>query len=138
MDRANILVAVRPQMVEAANTALAGLKFPLVFTHNLAEACNHLQTGHFRLALGSLQFDDSRLFDLLPAARASGTPLLAVRLTGSQLPDSVIDAFFRAAQLLGFQGWIDVYRLSQQQGEEHALSRLRELVLASILPQAPA
>jgi hypothetical protein len=45
----------------------------------------------------------------------------------------VIDAFFRAAQLLGFQGWIDVYRLSKGQGKAQALANLRELVMATAL-----
>lgn len=134
MERREILVAVRPHLTDVAAEALARLGMPLVFTHTLADACAQLQTGRFRLALGTLQFDDSRLFDMLASARASGTPLVAMRLTVSQLPDSVIDAFFRAAQLLGFHGWIDVYRLAQRQGEEQALSHLRELVMATALP----
>ncbi len=133
MARTEILVAVRPNLVDEAREALEELAIPLVITHTLADACSKLQSDRFRLVLGTLQFDDSRLFDLLPSARASGTPLVVMRLTASQLPDSVIDAFFRAAQLLGFQGWIDVYRLSQRQGKAQALASLRELVMATAL-----
>jgi hypothetical protein len=133
MARTEILVAVRPNLVDEAGEALEELNIPLVYTHTLADACGKLHSGRFRLVLGTLQFDDSRLFDLLPSARASGTPLVVMRLTASQLPDSVIDAFFRAAQLLGFQGWIDVYRLSKGQGKAQALANLRELVMATAL-----
>lgn len=136
MERREILVAVRTHLIAEAREALATLDIPLVFTHTLADACGLVQTGRFRLLLGTLQFDDSRLFDLLPSARASGTPLVAMRLTASQLPESVIDAFFRAAQLLGFQGWIDVYRLSMRKGKDQALDDLRELVLATALAES--
>lgn len=136
MKREGILLAVRAEVAEQITKVLKGTGLPLIFAHTLPEACRELEKRTFQLVLGTLQFDESRLFDLLPATRASSTPLVAVRLTESQLPDNVIDAFFRAVQLSGFHGWLDYYRVSQQQGEAEAHRRLYTLIKDLALPAA--
>ncbi len=137
MKREGILLAIRPQVADLAESLLRDTGMPLVRTHTLADAGLQLQQGCFRLIVGTLQFDDSRLFDLLPLARAAGTPLLAVRMTPGLLPESVIEALFKAVQLCGFHGWMDVCRVTERHGEAEAVRRLQSLVLDTALPSIP-
>ncbi|MDB5796401.1 MAG: hypothetical protein JWP36_303 [Paucimonas sp.] len=118
-------------MVEAA---LQGLEFPLEFVHSLEDARRLAERATHRLAMGTLQFDESRLFDLLPITQAAGTPLIALKLTESHLPPSVVDAFFRAAELMGFAGWMDVHKMKQVHGWIKAHAALRRLIVETALP----
>lgn len=129
MERDGLLVACRPAGKRAAEEALQGFD-RLDFAHTREEAFALLAQHNYRAILVTLQFDESRPFDLLPPAKASGTPILAVKLLHSKLPEHMIQSAFKAALLMGFDGCIDLQALKRRLGRAAALEEFRRQVLA--------
>lgn len=103
----------------------------LIPTHSVAHAGRLLQSSRFRLIVGTLQFDESRLFDLLPLAKRTGTPIMAVKLHFSILPEDYIARTLKSATYMGFDASVDVQTLQSLIGREAAFQKLRETVLAT-------
>ena len=126
--REEALVACTPGAVQSASAALAHT-FPLKFVHRVDDAVRMLASNRYCVLVGTLQFDDSRLFELLPAARSSCTPIIVAKLTFSHLPREVITHSFKAALLSGFDACIDLESLEQTLGHDKALIEVRDTVL---------
>ena len=123
-----VLVACTPGAVNSARIAFAHT-FPIRFVHRVEHAVDLIASHRFRLVIGTLQFDDSRLFELLPAAKASATPAIVAKLTYSHLPRDVINNSFKAALLSGFDACIDLESLEQTLGPKQAIAEVRNTVL---------
>lgn len=124
----SVLVACTPAAISAARQAL-GDDMAISFVHSVATAIPLIPTGRFSIVVGTLQFDESRLFELLPAAKASGTPIIATKLTVSSLSRNVVEHSFRAAMLSGFDACLDLESLLNSVGRHKAHEQFRATVM---------
>jgi hypothetical protein len=128
MKRQGILLAARqsglPFALQALNNTL-----PVIPTHTVVHASQLLTDRRFSLIVGTLQFDDSRLFDLLPLAKATETPIIAIKLHHSRLSEKFIADTFHAAMLMGFDACIELQALVKKIGEEAAFESFHGTVL---------
>ncbi len=124
----SVLFACTPAAKIAAQDALCADDIALTFVHSVDDAISEIKTGQFSIVVGTLQFDDSRLFELLPAAKASGTPIIAIKMTVSYLPLSMISHSFGAALLSGFDACLDVEADVSAVGRDRAYEQFRQMV----------
>ncbi|WP_151448134.1 hypothetical protein [Lacisediminimonas profundi] len=134
MDRNGILVATLPIAHSAACEALAGT-YPVTFAETVEQASRLIRSRRFQLIVVTLQFDDSQPFELLPAAKDSGTPIILAKLLVSVLPAGTIAAAFRSARVLGFDGCIDLQLSERTSGRDEAIKQFRDLVMSLALPR---
>jgi CheY-like chemotaxis protein len=129
MQPARLLVAVRPEAQELALHIL-GSEFTLEFCHSVPAAIRLLATQRFDLIFCTLQFDSSRMFDLLRHAKSDRAlqdiPFVAIKLGGGILSDESIRHVLKAASLLGANACINLPEWRVRLGDENAYLKLRE------------
>jgi CheY-like chemotaxis protein len=125
-----LLVAVKPRSHDTMSRALTpGYSFTLCSSLVTAQ---WLLNQDFDLIVCGMNFDDSRMFDLLryvrnhPATRS--TPFLCLKLAEGMLQTSVFKSVEKAARLLGADDFIDFARWRREFGDEQAYERLRDLM----------
>ncbi len=123
----SVLVACRPVAIQAARIAL-GDDFDLTFVHDVNFAVKQVLTGTYSVVVGTLQFDESRLFELLETTKEIGMPIIATKLTVSHLSSHIIENWFHAAALSGFDAQINYQDLEQSVGEQKAQELFRATV----------
>lgn len=128
MKRQGILVASKRSGLPFAQHALGNI-LPTIPTHTVVEASRLLAERRFSLIIGTLQFDESRLFELLPVAKATETPIIALKLHRSILSEKFIADTFHAAMLIGFDACINLQAMEKELGQEAAFESFRATVL---------
>lgn len=125
---ARLLVAARPQ-AHAFILQVLQADFSLEFCDSLADAKKLLSSGRFDLVLCTLQFDSSRMFDLLRHVRSDPAirdiPFVAIKLAGGILSDDTVRHVLKAAHLMGADECINLADWRRQFGDEQAYDRLR-------------
>jgi|GEM_PF-1401696 len=128
----NILVAVTPAVKNTAEHALRCNDFHLSFCHTLRDARRLLLAKPFDIIVCTLQFDESRLCDLLQ--HVSSSPALAsipfVALTfwkrgEGMLSKEVVKSALRCATLSGATESIDLAEWRNDLGDMPAFEELR-------------
>ena len=129
-----VLAAVPSPALAILERAL-GEHVQLVAVHNLDQAvgCLRAQT-EMALILCGVHFDDSRMFDLLRAARSdfAAIPFVCCRIFHAELPHVTIQAIDIAAKSLGAAEFLDMPALARQFGNDGADARFRGAVLAHL------
>lgn len=89
-------------------------------------------THPFDLVLTSLQFDESRMFDLLRyangASRAEPLPVVCVKTIGEELHVAEEPIMVMATKAYGARGYVDLSQWVHAYGEKAAFSLLRHLI----------
>ena len=123
-----ILVAVRPRGATRIANALA-CDFALTFCHSLAQAQSLVANGHFDLVVCGVNFDESRMFDLLkhvkshPSAKA--IPFLCIKVFEGILHAGSYESVKGVCALLGATDFIDFAQWRKELGKEQAAEELR-------------
>ena len=104
------------------------VEFDLVPADTLEQAVASLRRGGIEAILCSIHFDDSRMFELLGAARviAPGTPFVCCVMLASRLRQSSLDALVGTAKSAGACGCIDYNSLQRGLGFAEADRRFRD------------
>lgn len=113
-----LLAAVTPPGFRILERAL-GAQARLIPAYTMHQALAEIGRSELRLLVCSMHFDDSRMFDLLREAKAAApeVPIVACRLIGSVLTDTLVEAMGLAVRQLGAETFVDYQRLEQQHGE---------------------
>ena len=121
-----LLVAATPMGYVHARRALHH-RFDLVSAFSTHQALASLRSGGIDAIVCSIHFDESRMFDLLTAARefAPDTPVVCPR---------AIEALITTVQSLGCRQFVDFNELYRSQGQDEADRRLCEAVVESVAP----
>lgn len=135
LARSGILVAVVPEAAVRIERALDGEELRIVRT--VEEALLALRTDPFRLAILGVYFDESRMFELVPFARASRLnremPILCVLGITRRLSAAAARGLEETVKAIGC-GWLDISAIP-----DHAAgnARLREALLSHLPTAAP-
>lgn len=109
--RTTVLVALRPGVRQKFEEAIGDIDHDILFCHTFDHAQRVMRSQPFHAVVATLQFDESRMFDLLRSVRADkhhrSKPFVAVRLTSGGLPDEVIRTVMRSAIIGGADAAID-------------------------------
>lgn len=128
MRKKSILVAVRPIANTILTHALAS-DFALTFCASLAEAQGQLAQTPFDLILCGVNFDESRMFDLLHHAKSDpGTkaiPFVCIKVFEGVLHTGSYESVKQAGMVKGVVAFIDLAAWEQEGGREQADARLR-------------
>ncbi|HET7362417.1 MAG TPA: hypothetical protein VFJ70_02475 [Burkholderiales bacterium] len=130
-----LLVAATPMGYVHARRALHH-RFDLVSAFSTHQALASLRSGGIDAIVCSIHFDESRMFDLLTAARelAPDTPVVCCRILHSPLSPRAIEALITTVQSLGCRQFVDFNELYRSQGQDEADRRLCEAVVESVAP----
>jgi len=130
-----ILVAVTPTMRDTAKQALQCADFDMSFCHSLNQAKQFLLETAFDIVICTLQFDESRLCDLLQFIRTtpliSPTPFVALTFWKEgegMLSVSAVKTALHSAKLCGAIESINLPQWRQQSGDEAAFEKLRSCI----------
>jgi hypothetical protein len=133
VTRSRILVAVVPEAAVRIERALEGEELRIVRT--VEEALLALRTDRFRLAIFGVYFDESRMFELVPSARASRLnremPVLCVLGIARRLSAAVVRGLEETVKAIGCS-WLDISALP----DDAAGNGLLREALLSFLPKA--
>jgi hypothetical protein len=92
----------------------------------------------FDAVVATLQFDESRMFDLLRMVRAHrvhrAKPFVAVRLTSGALPNEVVKTVMRSAIICGADAAVDYACIEAGHGAHVANLALRTALYSAALP----
>ena len=131
--RSRILVAAVPKAAVRIERALDGEELRIVRT--VEEARLALRTDPFRLAIFGVYFDESRMFELIPCARASRLnreiPILCVLGIARRLSASAVRGLEETVRAIGC-GWLDISAIP----DDAAGYGLLRAALLSHLPKA--
>lgn len=132
----SILVAVRPRASVMLANALA-CDFALTICQSLSEAQSQLARSHFDLILCGVNFDESRMFDLLHHAKSDpGTktiPFVCIKVFEGILHTGSYDSVKQAGTLMGGTAFIDLAQWEKELGKEQAEALLRN-TLHQLMP----
>ncbi len=127
--RSTILVALRPGVRQKFEDAIGEAEHDIVFCHTFEHAKGLLATQPIDAVVATLQFDESRMFELLRTVRAhqdhKTKPFVAVRLTCGGLPDEVIRTVMRSAIICGADAAVDYSSIETCSGVSAANLALR-------------
>ena len=109
--------------------------FDLVAAYTHAQAMVALQQGSIDVILCSIHFDESRMFELLVAARTAAPqiPFICCQLVGTALRPSLIQSMVSAAESQGALGFINYNAALRTRATAEADRYLRE-ELRRLLP----
>lgn len=129
-SRCRLLVAVTQMGYMHARRALQG-NFELVPAFNLQQAIASLEQRNIDAILCSVHFDESRMFELMDAAKdiAPGTPFVCCIMLASRLSQSSLAAMFATARSAGACGCIDYSSLQKGLGFSEADEKFRDELL---------
>lgn len=135
--RFRLLVAVTPMGFAHARRALHG-RYDLVAVFSLEEALAALKSGGIDAIVCSIHFDESRMFDLLRAARLEHPrlPFVCCRLLYTPLSQQALDGTVTTARELGALGFVDFNALQRAHGVAEADRRLCESIAELLEPPA--
>jgi CheY-like chemotaxis protein len=127
-----ILVAVNNLSVrQLVSHVLQSSDWDLIYCTSVAEA-KQLLHQHCDLIFCTLQFDGSRMFDLLQYAKADSQikpiPFMALKITDSVLPESTVKAVMKTARLSGADACVNLAQWRKQLGDEPAYEKLRNTI----------
>ena len=124
----NILVAVRPRGATRLANALAS-DFALTFCHSLAQAQSLLANDRFDLIVCGVNFDESRMFDLLKHAKShpstKAIPYVCIKVFEGILHADSYKSVKEVCTLLGAASFIDLAQWRKELGKEQAAEALR-------------
>lgn len=127
-----ILVAVTPAMKSTAEHALRCDDFELAFCHSMQDAVRQLLAQRFELIVCTLQFDESRLCDLLQYVKSTPSlafiPFAALTFRKEEegiLPTEAVNIALRCAKLYGATDAINLPERRKELGDEPAFEELR-------------
>ncbi|MDO8300170.1 hypothetical protein [Lacisediminimonas sp.] len=127
-----ILVALRPGVRQKFTDAIGDFQTSVLFCHSFEHAQHMMEVQPFHAIVATLQFDDSRMFDLLRMVRAHSVhrckPFVAVRLTSGALPDEVVKTVMRSAIICGADAAVDYSSIEACHGVNAANQALRSTV----------
>jgi hypothetical protein len=131
-NRVRILLAAAPDSAAPIAVALgASEEFHLNVVENLTQAKRQLEQPCSLIVCG-LDFDDSRMFDLLRYVKADEharrIPFLAIKATGHELTPTLQQGIEIACAALGADKFAEVTQWENSYGTEEAHRRLRALV----------
>lgn len=134
LDSYVILIASSPPGQAVLGSAL-GAKPRLVAATTCDEALAALARG-VDLIVASVDFDESRMFDLLRMAKADARfrslPFLCVRALEGDLPPALSEGLDIACKALGAVAFIDLAADRKARGARKAAARLRRTVKACL------
>jgi hypothetical protein len=113
----------------------------LCVVRNVSEAAVALRQEAFRLAIFGLYFDDSRMFELIPVARAATlnrtTPILCVQGIRGRLSPAALRGLEQTVKAMGCY-WLDITAIDDDAAGRESLrqSLLRHLPAEQPLPAA--
>jgi len=113
----------------------------LCVVRNVSEAAVALRQEAFRLAIFGLYFDDSRMFELIPVARAAAlnraTPILCVQGIRGRLSPAALRGLEQTVKAMGCD-WLDITAIDDDAAGRESLrqSLLRRLPAGQPLPAA--
>jgi hypothetical protein len=130
-----ILVAVAPQAAKRIERALPDAGLCVV--RSVDEATLALGQEPFRLAIFGLYFDESRMFELIPLARASAlnrsTPILCVQGIRGRLSPPALRGLEGTIKAMGC-AWLDVAAIPD---DETGRASLRDSLLRHLPAEEP-
>ena len=133
-----ILIAGTQDAIETAKYTL-GHGFEYRLAHTVEEAIS-LLSPNIDLILCNVAFDDSRMFDLIRAARSlpapHAIPIICFRHQQRALSKATHHAIEVALSLFPQTFFLDLYELTQQGGVSQALTTFREATLAHLSAKA--
>lgn len=130
-SRHRVLIAARPVVLDA----LQELFEPTLFVHSADSLESALRTLGSRvkveLIICTIQFDESRMFDLLRVAKARypDIPFVCCRVLDSDAPRISLEALRIASEALGAVAFLDLPGLAKTYGK----AGMQERFLAAIL-----
>jgi hypothetical protein len=129
-----ILVADTPEAVEILRPVIGdGARLIPAFT--VEEALAVAAQGVDMIVAG-VHFDKSRMFDLLHILHADrqlrNTPVVCVRLLGSNLAPRLFEKLGIPCKALGAIDFIDLYALERRFGQEGARAEVARMILAVV------
>lgn len=123
-----ILVAVRSRANERLSFGLSN-EFDLTFCDSLKQAKLVLFTARFDLVLCGVNFDDSRMFDLLKFIKKHPylrqIPFMCIKVFEGVLHEESFEGARKAAALLDAESFIDLSSWTAELGEASAHEKLR-------------
>jgi CheY-like chemotaxis protein len=126
-----ILVAIRPRAITRLSNALAS-DFVLTFCDSLVEAKNLLADGSFDLILCGVNFDESRMFELLRHVKSNpnteAIPFVCIKVFEGMLHAGSYDGVKSACTLLKAEAFIDFAEWGKELGKEQAAKQLRTML----------
>jgi CheY-like chemotaxis protein len=108
--RRKILAAMRPEGAVAVERAL-GRYAEIVPAYTFEEAVKRLhERDDISLILCGMYFEETRMFDLLRAAKASfpRIPIVCCRIGQSEVPGVTLEAVAIAAKSMGAEAFVDM------------------------------
>ena len=132
--KCRLLVAATEVGYAHIRRALNG-DFDIVVAYTRSQAIGALKEGVIDAILCSIHFDESRMLELLMAAKeaAPGVPFICCQILRSTLRPSAIQITVSAAESQGALGFIDYNAVLRTRGAQEADRYLRE-ELARLLP----
>jgi CheY-like chemotaxis protein len=135
MSRPRLLVAGTSAAIDTIEHLL-GAEVDYVPARRLDDALHSLE-AHPDMIVCNVRFDESRMFDLLQAAKTEPatreTPFVCIRL--APLPPSWRRCIEAAVLAIGATAFVDLSALERDRGRDAAEQALRDIVLAH-LPHA--
>jgi CheY-like chemotaxis protein len=132
MNKPTVLIAGTPPAIRTVQQLL-GSEVETICAHSLDEAVERL-AAHPDMILCNVRFDESRMFELLKAAKeqpgAQETPFVCFRL--APLPLAWRHCIEAAVLAIGATAFIDLSALERDRGRVAAESALREIVLSHL------
>jgi D-serine deaminase-like pyridoxal phosphate-dependent protein len=133
-DMKRILVADTPEAVEILPPVI-GDGATLIPAFTVEEALAVAAQGVDMIVAG-VHFDKSRMFDLLRMLHADrqlrNTPVVCVRLLGSNLAPRLFEKLDIPCKALGAIDFIDLYALERRFGQEGARAEVARMILAVV------
>ena len=135
--KCRLLVAATEVGYAHIRRALNG-DFDIVVAYTRSQAIGALKEGVIDAILCSIHFDESRMLDLLIAAKevAPGVPFVCCQVLWSTLRPSAIQITLSAAESQGALGFIDYNAVLRARGAQEADRYLREELLRLVPPKA--
>jgi hypothetical protein len=128
----NILVAVNMPVRQLVSQALQFPDWVLNFCDSVEEAKLLLRDRPCDLIFCSLQFDSSRMFDLLQYAKTNSKtesiPFVAVKILEGILSASTVENILKTARLYGASESVNLAEWRKQLGDEPAYAKLRNTI----------
>jgi hypothetical protein len=126
-NKLHVLAAISSEGLPVLSSAL-GEDFDIVFCPSMATAKDALDES-IDVIVSCVQFDDSRMFDLLRECKYMGyakhIPFLYIKCLKDELHESLHEAVDIAARSLGGDGFIDLYRWTTRFGLDQSFEELR-------------
>jgi hypothetical protein len=136
-QRPRLLATVTPAGYEHIERALRS-SFSLTPAFSMKEAIAAIRESKCDAMICSVHFDDSEMFDLLPAARTlrPDLPIVCCLMLASSLSARAISSAAEATAVHGTRGFINYHSLLDTLGAVEADKRFHEQVLRLLLPES--